>query len=295
MTKGTGTAIAGGVATHVVAIICWYVVFKQLATDLLKFWVNLILPGGALVLGVLGGCGFWFAARAANRPSTPDLKLAAVAIALVSVCAIRFLGYWTLEFDGTPVHTMIGFGDYLSETLGHARMSFSRYGSPKGGVELGSFGYVMEAAQAAAYAVFSYAFVAKLPRGVRCDACEASMDDTLSRSFVRNDPAQFRALYDALPAAAPERMSALSVAPSDRDGPHTGALQFTWRLAECPKCGNAALAESAEMFTGEYFEPVTALERVTRFDRHRAARSAPAPATADAPPPPRTFGRRVVP
>lgn len=293
MTKGTGAVLIGGIATQAVAILCWYGIFQLFHFDVLKFWVNLILPFGALTLGLFGACGFWLAGRAMNRPATPRLKLAAVAVAVAAVFVIRYLGYWMLEFEGVPVHSFIGFGTYLSETLGHARMDFSHGAHSLGSVDLGALGYLMEALQTAAYAVSSYAVVARLPRAVRCKACYRWMEEAQSGTILCDDQTRFRALHEALPADGANRLAALRATPSDGGDAQSGTIRLSWRLAECPDCSGAALVEAGALHNGQYFAPVAVLARSTPFLRGRPM-PPPAPEMPTAAPI-RSFGRRTVP
>lgn len=284
----TMAVIAGGIAGHLLAMLCWYAGWQWFQVDFLKFWVNLILPAGALCLGMIGGAGFWFAARLVKRPATPGLKWIAALIAIAAAVGIRFLGYWSIEFGGVPIHDFIGFGDYLQATLGHARMDFTHGGRNMGSVELGQIGYLMEAIQSACYALGSFVCVAALPPAVRCKR-HGVMRERHWRN-LRLPAYSFEGFYQGLPAGPAERLAALDAAEPGNDVAPDGAIELHYRLAECEHCSMAALAESGKVHNGKYWVPFKPMTRVALFDRNRTA--APQPA-APVVPGPRGFGRRT--
>lgn len=284
----TVATIAGGIATQIVAILCWYAIWRSFQFDLLKFWVNLILPAGALCLGLIGGAGFWFVGRRVKRPGTPGLKWMAAIVAIAAAVSIRFLGYWSIEFGGVPLHDLMGFGDYLQATLGHARMDFSHHAHALGSVELGQWGYAMEAIQSACYALGSFAFAAALPAAVRCKRHGVMEERHWGK--VRAAAERFEAFYQGLPAGPAERLTALRAAEPGNDVPAEGAVELHYRLAECGHCSAAAVAESGQVHNGKYWVPFKPMMRVALFDRARAAASPPTPPIV---PGPRSFGRRT--
>ena len=52
MKTGALTTIIGGITTQLLAVMIWYVGWHFFQSDVLKLWVNLILPFGALMLGL---------------------------------------------------------------------------------------------------------------------------------------------------------------------------------------------------------------------------------------------------
>lgn len=290
MKAGTATTIIGGIATQLLAILCWYGFYHWLDVDVLKLWAKLILPLGAFVLGLVGGWGFYVAGRRVRRPSTPWLALGAVAIAVVTVMLIRFLGYWSAEVDGIPLHRTMSFLAYLRATLGHARIEFS----PGGTVNVGATGYIMELFQTAAYAAASYVFTARLPPAIWCERCHVPMHDSLWDKLRFDEKRVFEARRQSMPTDPAARLVALRAMNSETSAPGVGAVDWYYRLAECPSCSAAAVAETVRLYTGQYWAPQRALARVGRFDRAYPipARSMPDP-MPPAGPAIRTFGRRT--
>ncbi|HEX7848349.1 MAG TPA: hypothetical protein VF485_01330 [Sphingomonas sp.] len=294
MRSGFAATIIGGIATQAFAVLCWYAFHRLFAVDVLKLWVNLILPLGAFDLGIVGGWGFYAAGRRAKQPSTPNLVLFAVFIAVLTAIGIRFLGYWSAEYEGMPLHRSMDFVAYLRATLGHARIDFSHGGGESAVVHVGSLGYLMELFQMAAYAVASYGFAAKLPSAIWCERCQGHMHDSLSGKLRYDDPRVFEQRYRSLPAEPAARLIALRMMESESDARGIGAIDFRYRLAECPSCSAAAVAEAGRAYTGQYWAPRRVLTRVGRFDRGQAARPQLAPDPArPVGPPIRTFGRRT--
>ncbi|HEX7693971.1 MAG TPA: hypothetical protein VF409_05750 [Sphingomonas sp.] len=294
MKIGAATTIIGGITTQMLAVMIWYVGIRVFHGDILKLWVNLILPLGALVLGIVGGFGFYIAGRIAKHHSTSGLRWAAVAIALATVFAIRFLGYWMLEVDGIPVHRLVGFIPYVQATLGHAKMSFSHGLQSIGAVDVGVLGYVLEAAEWLTYAAMSYCFAAKLPQAVHCERCNHYMHESLWGSVRIDQQRRFEEFYRDLPADPAARLVALRAAESQVATPIGGALDLRYRLVECPTCSAAALAESGKVYTGRYWARTSALSRIGRFDRARHTPApSPGPVAEPAAPGVRTFGRRT--
>jgi hypothetical protein len=291
MKARTLATVIGGIVTHAVAILCWYGAWRIYQVDMLKFWVNLILPFGALILGFVGAAGFLLFGRLVKQPATGELRWIAVAIAVAAAFAMRFLGYWNIEFDGVPLHDQIGFLPYLQATLGHTRMDFSHASHALGSIEIGPIGYLMEAIQTGVYAATSYAVVGLLPLAVRCDRCRGAMDEILSGKVRMEEHRAFEDYYANLPAHPVARLPALEATESQAHGGTTGAIVLHYRLAECPSCSAAALAESGKIFTGQYWTTLKPLNLISRFDRTRAAPPPPAPPVIA---PARTFGRRII-
>jgi hypothetical protein len=289
MQARTIATITGGIVTQGLAILVWFLVWQQFQTDLLKFWVNLILPAGAMCLGAIGGAGFLFAGRWVKRPGTPGLKWLAALIAIAAAVIIRFLGYWSIEFGGIPLHSMMSFGDYLQATLGHARMDFSRMAHHTGTVELGQWGYLMEAIQSACYALGSFAFAAALPPAVRCKRGHGIMHEQLSGK-LRIRAEALESFYHGLPADPAARMAALQVADPGSAIPAEGAVELLYRLVECQQCSGAAVAESGQVHNGKYWIPFKPLTRTGLFDRMSSSTPRPPVEPVSGP---RTFGRRT--
>ncbi|MBW8841222.1 MAG: hypothetical protein JF608_05310 [Sphingomonadales bacterium] len=294
MKTSAATTIIGGIITQLLAVMIWYVGINYFRGDILKLWVNLILPFGSLMLGIAGGFGFYIAGRMAKQHSTMELRWTAVAVAFVTVFAIRFLGYWTLDYQGTPVHRLVGFVPYLQATLGHARMSFSHGLQNQGAVDVGAIGYILEAVEWLAYAAASYGFAAKLPHAVRCERCNGDMHESLWGSVRIDSPGLFEDFYRGLPAEPAARLISLRAAESQIEVARGGAVDLLYRLVECPTCSAAAVAESGKIYTGKYWAPSSALSRVGRFDRARHVPVPPmqSPAAGPAAAAVRTFGRR---
>jgi len=290
MQARTIATIIGGIATQLLAVAVWYAGWRLFQGDLLKMWVNLILPFGAFVLGAIGGCGVLIVGRLAKQPATPGLLWTATGIAVLAAFGIRFLGYWSLELGGVPLHQTMGFGPYLQMTLGHARIDLDHGGQSLGSIQLGAFGYLMELLQTAAYAAVGFGYAAALPRAVRCDRGHGPMREKLWGKVRINDPRRFETWYLDLPADPAARLALLEVATSERGKARPGAIEIRFRRSECADCSQAALAESGVVHTGKYWAPFKEMARVTRFDRMR---SPPQPARP-AGPAVRSFGRRSI-
>jgi hypothetical protein len=294
MRTGAAVTIIGGITTQLLAVMLWYVGLRFFHGDVLKLWFNVILPFGALMLGVAGGWGFYLAGRLAKQPSTSGLRWTAVAIALATVLSIRFLGYWNMEVEGVPVHRMIGFIPYLQATLGHAHINFSHGMEGLGSVDVGALGYFLEMAEWGAYVAASYGFAAKLPQALRCERCNDYMHESLWGSVRIDNQRVFEERYLALPREPAARLIALRAMESEIEAPLAGAVDLHYRLVECPGCSAAAVAESGKVHTGKYWAPCKALIRIGRFDRSRPAAVPQQPPVAGLVTPGiRTFGRRT--
>jgi hypothetical protein len=95
MKTSAATTIIGGIITQLLAVMIWYVGINYFRSDILKLWVNLILPFGALMLGIAGGFGFYIAGRMAKQHSTTELRWTAVSHGLQNQGAVDVgaLGY----------------------------------------------------------------------------------------------------------------------------------------------------------------------------------------------------------
>lgn len=140
----TSTCVAlCGLATSILTAITVVAVANSTGFNLftLSFWM--ILPVGALLVGLASASGYYFGSLLFHKKPDLTLLLQMVLIAAFTQILIYYMEYSTLVLeDGTNATDVVTFFQYLDLSFTKAHYSFGRAAQHDMG-EAGNFGYWM--------------------------------------------------------------------------------------------------------------------------------------------------------
>jgi hypothetical protein len=141
---------ACGVATTAVVVLLVQAM-NGAGINAMGFYVNGLLPVGAIFVGIASGVGYALGSRFLNVKLSKAFVFGMVATGVGDWFALQYLEYGSLleQYHVSPA--ALGFFDYLTTTA--TQMSFSRVGSSSEGSALGSFGYLFKTLELAGFAL----------------------------------------------------------------------------------------------------------------------------------------------
>jgi hypothetical protein len=138
-----------GVATS--ALTLWGVnIALQHDVNILGWYVNAIIPVGALFIGIASGSGYALASYKFNIKLTKSFVLGMLTTGLIDYVAAQYLNYTSLLEQHHATTEMYGFLQFLRDQCESMTFSSTRSGSSP--TELGSFGYFFKALEIAGFA-----------------------------------------------------------------------------------------------------------------------------------------------
>ena len=221
-----------GIVSTLLVVGANQVVATSTGIDILSYSIWLIVPAGAMLGGAAAASGYYAAARVTQTMPSKTLGWSMVAIGASAWLLSIWLGYFTLRLgDGTMVRDVVGFLKYFVFRTEHMSLTVSARPGLKGvdTGELGSWGYVREAAQLLGFLLGGFAIWATLGDVDRCDSCRKycksqvllrrvsadDFDSTLSQAAV-----EFPGLVEYANAAIGKKQ----------------VLGFNLYALECPSC-----------------------------------------------------------
>jgi hypothetical protein len=173
---------AAGVGTSLLAL--WIVQLCQKGGENPMGWyVNGILPAGALLVGIVSGLGYALASRYFNVKLTKAFVLGMLVTGLVDYAAMQWFAYTSLLEEHHATSDMYSFVQYLRDLTEHMRFS-SSHGSDS--TELGVGGYFFKLLEVAGFAggtMIPSAVLFKLPY---CTACQRYLKEVQS-AYLRSN------------------------------------------------------------------------------------------------------------
>jgi hypothetical protein len=158
-----------GLGTSILAL--WVVeLLNRNQINVMGFYVNGILPIGALIIGVGSGIGYAVASRVLQIKLFGVFIATMVVTALVDYMAAQYVTYSNLLEQHRLMAEQYPFTQYLRDIC--EKMSFRSRGGDRPGSELGIFGYLFKLLEMAGYvlgATLPSLFVSGLPY---CKACQ---------------------------------------------------------------------------------------------------------------------------
>jgi hypothetical protein len=292
MSRTTSIALpaALGFFSSLMVIIFDAWVRQRFGTDLMQFWVNLIIPIGALGLGMLASSGFVAGARISNFPAKTTLLVTMLASAAASFVMLHIIRYFTDTIGGIPMQNLIGLGSYLSDSLTHGSIKLSHDSSAEA-FDLGKGGFVLPLGEFAGFIggmAVGFFTLRKMPH---CKKCRNYFDTVTSRSLKFRDTESFEHFFQSLPQESFARLGCLnrfetgySPAISKK-----GMWTFSFKHKRCSSCQDQFVTESGCVYDGNNFQTLPFLA-VSYFLTQSSSPPTPAVSTQSV----RQFGRRAI-
>lgn len=236
--------LGASMATSLLAVAIQLACLKFFDFNLFSFTVNLILPVGALLLGLVAASGFYFAAVRVNQK--PDIL--ALALLLVIAAATQALMYYGVyaDFkasDTTGLTADIGYVDFVRYLLEHQRYQISNHGHNtfEEAKELGKLGYaaaLLEYAGLAAGGVILYKTLQAKPACNACGKYEKPVGKKLTHTFADSgDAVRFVTTLQATPV---ESLPAI-LPPNNTVSRMKASVLCHIRLIGCADCQSDSL------------------------------------------------------
>lgn len=139
--------LMAGVATS--AVVLWVVsLLADSGTYIMGWYLFLLIPAGALLVGLLSGLGYAIAARKVNMKLSSGFVSGMVFISLMDYFANHYVGY-TSVLERLHPSVEYSFFNYLRDIC--ENMTFSRTGDGSPGAPIGWWGYLFKGLEAAGY------------------------------------------------------------------------------------------------------------------------------------------------
>jgi hypothetical protein len=126
--------------------------------DFMSYWVNLIIPIGAVVGGILSSVGFGVSARILGCPANGLLYRVMLVSGVVTFVGLVVVKYFVLQIDGVQIASILSFPEFAYQSLANGKMTFGHTKPTQ--FDIGIFGILLGIGKAAGflggfYVVFS--------------------------------------------------------------------------------------------------------------------------------------------
>jgi hypothetical protein len=229
------------------------------------WYVNGIIPAGALLVGILSGVGYAIGARMLNVKLSKAFVLGMITTGLIDYVAAQWITYANLVEKHNIRLGAYSFLSYMRDICEH--MSFRKSGSNEPGTELGMMGYFFKGlemvgfalgvmipcvvlrgqpycvacqrylqshAKARTHSPVLTAEIKKLPRKERPDAVQAAVNGVAGRAGAL--------LQKVATLPLDQTLAALKEAHQEWDKKSTAGVLF--QLSKCPQCDGHHIATS---------------------------------------------------
>lgn len=133
------------------ALVLWGVdLLNGQGTNIMGWYVNGIIPGGALVVGIVSGLGYAIGSRLLNVKISRAFVLGMITTALLDYVAAQWVTWSNLIEKHHATAESYPFLQYIRDIC--EGMSFTSRNSDKPGSPLGAFGYLFKLLEMAGYA-----------------------------------------------------------------------------------------------------------------------------------------------
>lgn len=225
----------------------------------LTFWF--IIPAGAILAGMAAAGGGILAARLLNHGLTKIDAFMMVGVSAATMVLYYYLDYYTLVLDdGRRARDLIGFWDYVDLVLTSSHMRIGRGARDIG--QVGAMGYWLAGLEFIGFMAGGFSAFALAARMPRCTDCGAYLRKLKSRKTEELTREEAEAMIDQFNNGdVAEVAEVLRWKPPER----TFAKQdkravITHELQGCPKCMREQLKSSINVFNGEEWKEIEALE-----------------------------------
>lgn len=190
-----------GIVTSSLTALILALVETKLNFAFYSFMWWFVIPGGALLSGFAGACGYYLGAKLFHHRPSRLLLFNMISVAISTYFLLNWLNYSFMQVEGRDVSGLVSFSQYMDLVLRHQTMAFRIRGAEIGETgELGSFGYVTAVLQVLGFAVGGLTVYGYLRIAPYCQACGKYLKKQSSTTRYTNDAEQLQGLYSGLVA-----------------------------------------------------------------------------------------------
>lgn len=253
-----------GLATSILVAVADAALAHWLGFDLFSFSFWVIVPVGAILLGMFAASGYYFGATWFQKRASRLLLLQMVVIAALAQCLIYWLGYMSVTLDdGRKLATLIPFSEYMDVILTKAHYRIGRGQVDTG--EVGSMGYWLAGLQFVGFLLGSLVMYLVLTVKAACAPCDLYLKRIGSKYKVFPDSESAGQYYEqvfTLPTGSAEFASMMRAEPKV-DNVEQGAMKIHTVLRGCPNCKAQSVEDSVQGYNGKDWKLIGDLERRT--------------------------------
>lgn len=251
-----------GLATSVLVAIADVALAHWLGFDLFSFSFWVIVPVGAIILGMFAASGYYFGATYFQKRANRVLLVQIVVIAGLAQCLIYYLGYVSITLDdGRKLAALVPFSEYMDVMLTKAHYRTGRGQVDTG--EVGSMGYWLAGLQFVGFLLGGLAMYLVLKVKSACAPCDLYLQRIGSKYKVFPDSASAEQYYEQvfmLPTDSAEFSSMMRAEPTV-DNVEPGAMKIHTVLRGCPHCKVQSVEDSVHGYNGKEWKLIGELER----------------------------------
>jgi hypothetical protein len=279
-----------GLSTQLLVIALWLALKAWTGFDLANFWVNLVIPIGALGMGFVAGIGFCFA-RHIDAPAGGAMLLTMIGFSTAGAFFMQYASYWIADTNGVPLRDLSSFADYLRMTNANAAIRMGSHESASV-LEVGRMGYVLTLGEMASYVSASLWPLSALSAAPYCRDCARYLRDLENRRLPFPTLDAFKDYAAQLPQSGHARLGIhrASCPPVTPLSQHQGLTTLVATLRACPGCHDHQLTERVSYIGAEGPGSIDAFSR--DFSWSGVPQQSPVASPVPSAPQPRGFGRR---
>ena len=257
----TSTVALAGLGTSLATAGIVAVVGSLTNLNIFTFSIWIVLPVGAVACGLAAASGYYFVSKYLHyRPGILMLAMMVGAAALTQLL-IYWLEYRFLQIGGLYISEYMSFSEYLDTSLTTAHIRAGRAATDAGPV--GSFGYWLAAFQFVGFlvgSILSFLLLRAYPSCPRCSKYRVLLDE---KTDMFSSEVEFYVHYDTV----------YSEGVGDRDffdrfwnvhyvdSVERGTIRLKKSIYECPGCLDQTVSEDCEVFNGQDWTGIRALNR----------------------------------
>ena len=237
--------LACGAGTSVLTAGALVAVEHATGWELHTWMFLLVVPVGAVVVGMIAASGYYVGAKWRDRRPGPAVLAGMVSVAAGTWLLTYVLRYETLVVNGTPVCNLVGFGTFLDLAIRAETLTVRFQGMSGDTGPVGGWGYFFAGLQVLGFAGGGAAVYGMLAAQLYCDRCSAygRLQGERARFFAA--PEAFTSHYEQVATEILGGRLGGAVARQGHDGSAASAkgdyLRSTLTLSACPRCRRSHL------------------------------------------------------
>jgi len=189
------TIIAG--VTSLLTAVILVILEQTLNFSFYSYMLWFVIPIGAIGSGFVAASGYYLGAKWFNHKPSRLILLNMLAISTITFFLIYWLNYISLTYNGKPVSDYISYLQYLNLSLANYSMSVCfHYVNCSGGIQLGSFGYIVGALQILGFFAGGASIYGYLSSEIYCNNCSRYYSSKKSQSRYFNIMEEGAKSYD---------------------------------------------------------------------------------------------------